>query len=457
MSRILIVANDVVASRMAGPGIRCFELGRQLIQAGHEVTVAGGGEADLPSSAMTLVPRPTAVEMDALARRQDAILVQGFALRDYPSLRTVAVPLIVDLYDPFPLALLEQEKHLTGRERKAHSLEVRGILHQLLACGDFFLCASPRQRDLWIGALVAVGRVNPLTWSADDSLRRLIDVVPFGLPEAPPQASGGGAPGFPEGVSAGDLVLLWGGGIYNWFDPLTLIRAISQVTTRQPRLKLVFMSTNHPNPGVPPQMWMPQRARQLAADLGLEGRQVFFNEEWVPYQRRADWLLAADCGVSTHFNHAETRYSFRTRILDYIWAGLPIIATEGDVLADLVQQRGLGWTVPAEQVDPLADALEEMATLEAGRQAISERVRATAAEMTWAIAAQPLLRFCGQLQLAPDNPRERFRQGGPPSATQLRLQRPRRVLLRGLASLRQEGLAATARRAKAWWGRRRRS
>ena len=455
MPRILIVATDVVATRMAGPGIRCFELARQLHQAGHQVTLTAGGRADFETPAMVLVPQPTPVQMDALARRQDAILVQGFALRAFPSLRTVNVPLIVDLYDPFPLSLLEQEKHRPDRERQAHSLEVQGILDEMLSCGDFFLCASERQRDLWIGALVAAGRVNPRTWSADDSLRHLIDVVPFGLPDVPPQASGKRPLGFPGGVSAGDLVVIWGGGIYNWFDPLTLIRAVSQIAPRQPRLKLVFMSTDHPNPGVPAQMWMPQRARQLAVDLGLEGRQVFFNQEWVPYQRRADWLMAADCGVSTHFNHAETRYSFRTRILDYLWAGLPIIATEGDVLADLVHARRLGWTVPAEEVDPLAQALEEMVTGEAERQSTSDRVRATAAEMTWGRAAQPLLRFCGELQLAADSPRDRLRRTGPPSATRLRVQRPERLVRAGLASVQQQGLAATSRRVRDWWRRRR--
>ena len=132
MPRILIVATDVVATRMAGPGIRCFELARQLHQAGHQVTLTAGGRADFETPAMVLVPQPTPVQMDALARRQDAILVQGFALRAFPSLLTVNVPLIVDLYDPFPLSLLEQEKHRPDRERQAHSLEVQGILDEML-------------------------------------------------------------------------------------------------------------------------------------------------------------------------------------------------------------------------------------------------------------------------------------------------------------------------------------
>jgi glycosyltransferase involved in cell wall biosynthesis len=456
VSRILVVANDVVAARMAGPGIRCFELARQLLNARHQVTLAGGAVADFELSGLTVVPRLTAAQMDAVASQHDAIMVQGFALRDYPALRNVGVPLIVDIYDPFPLALLEQEKALPIHDRDVHGLEVRRILEDLLASGDFFLCASERQRDLWIGALTAVGRVNPRTWSADDSLRHLIDVVPFGLPDAPPEVSGSPPPGFPPAVSAGDVVLIWGGGIYNWFDPLTLLQAVSRVVSRDLPLKLLFMSTNHPNPGVPPQMWMPERAKQLATELGLAGTHVFFNDDWVPYVGRADWLGRADCGVSTHFNNAETRYSFRTRMLDYLWAGLPIITTEGDVLSDLVQQRQLGWTVPPGEVSPLAEALEEMMVSRAERERIAARVRATAAEMTWTRAAQPLLQFCSRLQIAPDEPRAGYIRQGRPSAARLHLQRPRHLLLTGWESVRKRGLTATMRRTRAWWTARRR-
>ncbi|HEY6538366.1 MAG TPA: glycosyltransferase [Candidatus Dormibacteraeota bacterium] len=454
MTRVLIVATDVVASRMAGPGIRCLELARQLQQNGHQVTVAAAGAADLVGEPVTLVTGATPVEMDALAQRHDAILVQGFALRAFPSLRKAKAPLIVDLYDPFPLSLLEQERLLPLRERRAHNHQVSGILDELLRAGDYFICASERQRDLWIGALTAVGRVNPLTWSADDSLRQLIGVVPFGLPASPPESTADRPPGFPAEVSSGDVVLLWGGGIYNWFDPLTLIQAIAEIAGKEPRLKLVFMAMDHPNPGVPSQMWMPERARQLATDLGVLGRSVFFNEEWVAYEKRADWLLAADCGISIHLDHAETRYAFRTRILDYLWAGLPIISTKGDVLADLVDERRLGWTVAAGEVSPLVDALSQLVADPVERRAMAERVRGVAAEMTWARAAEPLLRFCDAPESAPDHPREQFQAQAQSSNLQLRLEGPKRLALAGLRGLRREGLRPTLRKARSWWARR---
>ncbi len=53
----------------------------------------------------------------------------------------------------------------------------------------------------------------------------------------------------------------------------------------------------------------------------------------------------------------ETRYAFRTRMLDYLWARLPIICSDGDFFADLVRQHGLGWVVAPEDEPDLVRAL----------------------------------------------------------------------------------------------------
>ena len=88
-------------------------------------------------------------------------------------------------------------------------------------------------------------------------------------------------------------------------------------------------------------MRMATEARALADGLGLAGTHVFFNEGWVDYESRQDYLLEADIGVSAHIDHLEASLSFRARILDYLWAGLPVVATRGDVLADL--SSGASW------------------------------------------------------------------------------------------------------------------
>jgi glycosyltransferase involved in cell wall biosynthesis len=457
MARLLMVATDVVGERIAGPGIRCLELGRQLARAGHEVTVAAAGRSDLVSPPLTIISSPSPLELDAVARTQDAVFLQGFALRNYPSLRSLPAPLIVDLYDPFPLTLLEQFEQRPSREREAGSRNRNESFVDLLRCGDFFLCASDRQRDLWTGALLSAGRVNPRTWSEDNSLGRLIAVLPFGLPDSLPRATGGGLREEIPAINDGDIILLWGGGLYNWFDPLTLIEAVAQAAPRVGNLRLVFMSTGHPNPEVPAHMWMPARARALSDSLGVTGVHVFFHSEWVPYEERAAWLLAATCGVSTHFDRAETRYSFRTRILDYLWAGLPIIASDGDGFADLIKENRLGWIVPPGDVTALAGAIEEMASDPGARKAMSLRVAALAQEFTWPRVAKPLLAFCDDPRLAADAPRAKYIAKGRPSGTQLQLQTARRLAGAGVHSVRIQGIKPTAQAIVRRWKRSRRA
>ena len=107
-------------------------------------------------------------------------------------------------------------------------------------------------------------------------------------------------------------------------------------------------------------MSMAVQTRALADELQLTGTHVFFNEDWVPYEDRQNYLLESDVGVSTHFDHVETAFSFRTRILDYLWAGLPVISTSGDALSDMIESAGAGIAVPPGDVGALEDALFDL-------------------------------------------------------------------------------------------------
>jgi hypothetical protein len=177
--------------------------------------------------------------------------------------------------------------------------------------------------------------------------------------------------------------------------------------------------------------------RELSDALGLTGTHVFFNEGWVPYAERADYLLDADLGVSTHFHHIETAFSFRTRILDYLWAGLPIVATTGDTFGALVSEHGLGAAVPPEDVDALVGALEKYLfddeAVAAARASVAQFGRA----YTWSTALEPLVEFCrfprraADLQYELDQPDLEARQFERPRGLRSDLELARRYLAAG--------------------------
>ncbi|WP_233206101.1 glycosyltransferase [Cryobacterium sp. N19] len=312
---------------------------------------------------------------------------------------------MADIYDPLHLEQLEQGKDLSEPDRYAVALDSVEVMNDQMERADFMLCASEKQRDFWLGQLAGLARVNPATYDQDPSLRSLLAVAPFGIDAVPPVQTKHGIRGVVDGISLTDKVILWGGGIYNWFDPITLIEAVGRLSKTHPDLRLFFLGVKHPNPHVP-EMDMARRSRELSDRLELTDRVVFFNENWVPYSERANYLLDADVGVSTHLDHIETAYSFRTRMLDYLWASLPIVGTEGDTFAELIRKHDLGATVPAQDVEALVEALEKLLYDQTRLGETAARVSEFAVTMTWPLMLLPLIRFClAPLPAADRNPR----------------------------------------------------
>jgi glycosyltransferase involved in cell wall biosynthesis len=240
--------------------------------------------------------------------------------------------------------------------------------------------------------LGALGRLDQNEYASDPSLRRLIDVVPFGLPADPPVKSRRVLKGVVQGIGEADRVLLWGGRIWNWFDPLTVIRAVAELGERRDDIKLYFLGVQQPNPETE-EIGMDADAVVLAKELGVFGESVFFNFGWVPYEDRVNFLLEADLGISAHFDNVETRFAFRTRMFDYLWAGLPIVATRGDVLSDLVEGEGLGRVTDEGDVEGWATGVEQLLDDAERYDRAKRNIEGVRPEFEWPNAVRALVRL----------------------------------------------------------------
>ena len=78
------------------------------------------------------------------------------------------------------------------------------------------------------------------------------------------------------------------------------------------------------------------------------------------------------------------------------------MTTNGDSLADLIERKGLGLTVPPEDVDALADALFTLLDDKARAEACRENIREIVPELVWAETLRPLVEFCRAPRRAPD-------------------------------------------------------
>lgn len=403
MTRVLIITGAALGERLAGPAIRARAMARVLASDGHDVVLAttasveASGSAD-PFRSVTVSPGDNQA-FRTLEREAELIVFQGHAMEQFPGLASTDRVVVVDAYDPMHLEMLEQ-----GREqpRATWDLLVRSrvaLLNHQLVRADLVLCASSRQRSFYLGQLAALGRISPTTYENDLELENLIAIAPFGLEGEPPVATRPGVRGVVPGIDGDARILIWGGGVYSWFDPLLLIRAVHALAKRRPRTALVFLGTRHP--GQEP-MGTVKEAIDLADELGVLGSAVVFNDDWVPYGERGSFLIEADAGVSTHHAHVETEFSFRTRILDYLWAGLPMVVTEGDTFADLVREERLGIAVPAGDLDALTNALETVLYDDAFAAAARERVDVVRQRYLWETTLEPLRRIARSPRHAPD-------------------------------------------------------
>ena len=420
-TRVVVITGDPIGKKLAGPAIRAWNMAEQLSRTNEVtlVTLTGTEEIEAPFR-ITHVAAGDDRAFSKLEAWADVIIFQGHAMAVFDSLRTSAKILVVDIYDPMHLEQLEQGRALPAAQWSKQVGDATDVLNEQMARGDFFLAASDRQRMFWLGQLASLGRLNPSTYDGDPDLEGLIDVVPFGLPSTPPGHVRDVLKGVHTGIGRDDKVLLWSGGLYDWFDPKTLIRAVAELSQRRGNVRLFFQGTKHPHPGVP-EMSIVAESRALAAELGVLDTAVFFNSSWVDYDDRQNYLLEADAGVSTHHSHIETTFSFRTRILDYLWAGLPMVLTRGDHFAEVVETHSLGIVVDAGDVSQLADALERILFDDEFIVQTRANFAGVRESYYWERVLAPLVDFVADAHHARDN--SAFASGARPAAKRARVRR----------------------------------
>jgi len=402
LTRVLIITGDPIGAKMAGPAIRAWHMAEALAKnnAVTLVTLAGTEAMSAPFDIVHVEPGDNRA-MRKLEQTADVIVFQGLAMALFESLRKTDKIIVADIYDPMHLEQLEQGRELGSEQWNKQVADATEVLNEQLARGDFFLCASERQRHFYLGQLAALGRVNPSNYADDPDLKKLIDVAPFGLNQVFPPATQPVLKGVLPGIGADDKLLLWSGGLYNWFDPKTLISAVAELSRTRGNVRLFFQGTKHPHPGVP-EMGIVAESRQLATELGVLETAVFFNASWVDYADRHNYLGEADAGVSTHFAHVETTFSFRTRILDYLWADLPMVVTEGDHFAEIVAEENLGIVVPDRDVPALVAALERVLFDDEFAETVRANIRRVRERFEWETVLEPLVSFVANPRHAPD-------------------------------------------------------
>lgn len=404
--RILVLTSDAIRENMAGPAIRAWNIARVLATFA-DVRLISSAPSSLDGEGFSVHwVAPGRSSLSTHEQWADVIIVQGLGFAQYPRLARSTKVIVLDAYNVMPLEHLAVNTRTFLVDAGIRIEHARRVHNHALALSDMVVVSSSRQRDLYLGSLLSLGRLNPATSGQDPSFHALVRVAPFGAETAP---SSEHAPSILRDVlapvTAGDKVLVWGGGLYEWFDPESLMRAVGNLSKKRPNLRLVFMGSARPGQdGVSAHV---SRLVDLARDIDPLGEHIVFNQTWVPYAHRISFLAEADAGVSVHRATAETYFSYRTRMLDYLAAGLPIVCSEGDTFAEIVARERLGIVVPVGGAAELEAAIERVLYDESFARECRTNVERLRASFDWEISLASLVDFVRNPQPAADRPRRR--------------------------------------------------
>lgn len=386
---LLIVSNQTIKAKMAGPAIRYFNIYNSFKNL-YNCKLMSPRYKDINNDKNIIKLNIWSFIKEL--KSSDIIVSQPSRFKYLLLSRLFNKKIVIDLYDPMDIENLEMYKESNNFKTRMKLMYTHLRLKFSIMIGDYFLCANEIQRDYWIGYLCGLERVNKKNYEINDKLENLIGYMPYGINASVPTKSNNVLRGVVKGINKDDIILIWAGGIWNWFDTKNLIKAMNLISKENDKVKLVFL-------GVPSDYKENEKFKkvretiELSNELDLTGKSIFFNMDWVDYDKRHNFLLESDIGISTHFDHMETRFSFRTRILDYLWVDLPFLSSDNDFFANFSKKNKLGYVAKCNDYIDIYNGIKYLLDVET-RKKCSINIAKHKEVFLWENCFKDLKKFC---------------------------------------------------------------
>lgn len=383
--RVVITAPDITAKGYSGMGLRALGIAEELGEKHDVQLLVAGIPRDPPAHATIML---TSQDHDAALGGADVVITSN-ALR-FRQLFKLKAALVSDLYDPSYFEWLSLDDSRRIHRRTWVHRQVRA-LQQAVAVSDTLMCANDRQRDLYLGMHLASASARYLAHESESSFDEKLIVVPNGIPSLAEGALSTNrelARGR-LGLDRTDVVLLWGGGIWDWTDPFTVLEAVIEAHRTDQRIRLVFLGVQRSSSPDPHQRHATALLERCHA-LGIVGSVVRLNESWISPHERIDYVAAADAGILGQYENLETHFSFRTRFIDCLWANIPVLSMSGDSLSDEAAAEGWGLVSPPGSVPAMRDNILRFARDEDLRDSMREQVTIVRKRYSWRQCCEPL-------------------------------------------------------------------
>jgi glycosyltransferase involved in cell wall biosynthesis len=399
---------------------RTWQFLEPLLDDGHEVCLCAGtrdevaSRDDVPSAWRERITyHPIAFGAEGWAKQMQAVhdsfqpqcvVAVNFSHCLYATKLKTVVPLWMEVYGD-ALTITQASVYRMHSDRGL-ATQI-SFMREVLRRGDVFSGCGRAQCHMMIGELAMAGRLNRRTFGYE--FTRTI------LPGSPPKASNQSEAAVVEadstakvdgpirqllskqGIGDSDFVVLWCGGYNTWTDVETLFQGLEAAMRCNPRLHYVSVGANTYT--APDNVY----DRFVAMAAASPQRDRYHMLGWRPWSEMATYYRESNVGINIDALHYETIFGTRTRLVEMIASGLPVITSLGAELSYLLRDAGVALTFDVGDWEQLGRNLEQMAAdAELTRSMAAAAYRYAQEDLSFATTTRPLRDWVHNPSVAPD-------------------------------------------------------
>ena len=222
--------------------------------------------------------------------------------------------------------------------------------YNIITTADIFSAVSDRQAHSLVGELGVAGRLNKYTSGYD-----FVNTVPCGMPVEKFVHKKNVIRG-KNGIADDDFVILWTGGYNTWTDVDTLFEGLVLSMEKNPKIK--FVSTG----GEIPEQDLKTYPRFLSMIEHCKFAGNFMMNGWIAGEDVPNYFFEADIGINIDKNIYEVRLGSKSRILDWMRAGLAVLSSNVCELTEIMEREKIGYTFKSGDVKGLSEKIIYLAS-----------------------------------------------------------------------------------------------
>jgi glycosyltransferase involved in cell wall biosynthesis len=416
MAKVLLVGYNppqlLQEAKIEAAHYRTWQFLQPLLDDGHTICLCGGARGEPTATAaipeswqhqLEYVPVPFGqrgwprVLQDAHDRFDpDCIVAVNFSHCLYTTKLRTAKPVWMDIYGDM-LTIIQASLHRAQSDRGLTTSI--GFMDAVLRFGDVFSGCGVPQAQMLVGELAMAGRLNRRTFGYE--FTRVI------RPGSPPngESRNGGRPASRQerpflrqfGLTGADVVVLWCGGYNTWTDVDTLFRALEFAMKAEPAVHYLSVGAN--TYSAPDNVYV-----QLQKAIeGSPMRARFHMLGWRPWAEMGRFYSESDIGINIDALHYETLFGTRTRLVEMMGAGLPIVTSLGCELSYLLRDHAAALTFEIGDWQRLGQHIIDVACHAQRRHDLAARAMDYASQdLSFAATTMPLRSWVKSPLPAPD-------------------------------------------------------